>query len=90
MTDKMLETATEYGMKINIKKTKVMKISQRPGEEFVVLLDDEQLSQVTYFNYLGSLMTQDGHCKKDIRSKIAWAKNCVLKQERTLNKIFQS
>ena len=88
MTDKMLETATEYGMKINIKKTKVMKISQRPGEEFVVLLDDEQLSQVTYFNYLGSLMTQDGHCKKDIRSKIAWAKNAFSNRKEPLTKSF--
>ena len=67
MMDKMQETATEYGMKININNTKVMKTSKRPGEEFVVLLDGEQLSQVTHFNYLGSLMTQDGHCKKDIR-----------------------
>ena len=39
MMDKVQETATEYGMKINIKKTKVLKISKRPGEGFVVLLD---------------------------------------------------
>ena len=33
---KMQEPTVEYGMKINIKKTKVIKISKRPGEEFVV------------------------------------------------------
>ena len=52
--DKVQEIAVEYGMKINIKKTKVMKISKRPGEEFVVLVDGERLNQVTHFNYLGS------------------------------------
>ena len=45
MMDKMQETATEYGMKINIKKTKVVKISKRPGEEFVVLLDRKTLDR---------------------------------------------
>ena len=73
--DKIQETAVKYGMKINIKKTKVMKISKRPGEEFVVLVDGERLNQITHFNYLGRLMTQDGHCKKDIRWIIARAKN---------------
>ena len=55
----MQETTEEYGIKINIKKTKVMKISKRPGEDFAVFLEGEQLSQVTHFNYLGTLITQD-------------------------------
>ena len=88
MMDKMQETATEYGMKINIKKIKVMKISKRPGEEFVVLLDGEQLSQVTHSNNLGSLMTQDGHCKKDIISRIARAKNAFSNRKELLTKSF--
>ena len=88
MMDKMQETATEYGMKINIKKTKVMKISKRPGEEFVVLLDGEQLSQVTHSNNLGSLMTQDGQCKKDIISRIARAKNAFSNRKELLTKSF--
>ena len=88
MMDKMQETATEYGMKINIKKTKVMKISKRPGEEFVVLLDGEKLSQVTHSNNLGSLMTQDGQCKKDIISRIARAKNTFSNRKELLTKSF--
>ena len=55
----MQETTEEYGIKINIKKTKVMKISKRPGEDFAIFLEGEQLSQVTHFNYLGTLITQD-------------------------------
>ena len=86
--DKIQETAVEYGMKINIKKTKVMKISKRPGEEFVVLVDGEGLNQVTHFNYLGSLMTQDGHCKKDIRWRIAREKNAFPDKKELLTKSF--
>ena len=86
--DKIQETAVEYGMNINIKKTKVMKISKRPGEEFVVLVDGERLNQVTHFNYLGSLMTQNGHCKKDIRWRIAHAKNAFPDKKELLTQSF--
>ena len=65
MMDKTQETEGEYGMKINVKKTKEMKISKRPGEEFKIFLDGKQLSQEMYFNYLGSLITKDGFCEKE-------------------------
>ena len=52
-------------MKINVKKTKVKKISRRPGEEFTIFLEGNQLSQESsHFNYLGSLITQNGSCEK--------------------------
>ena len=63
MMGKMQESAGEYDMKINVKKTKVKKISKRPGEEFTRA--SKQLSQEwSHFNYLGSLITQDGSCEK--------------------------
>ena len=63
MMGKMQESAEEYDMKINVKKTKVKKISKRPGEEFTRA--SKQLSQEwSHFNYLGSLITQDGSCEK--------------------------
>ena len=40
MMDKTQESAGEYGMKINVKKTKVMEVSKRPGlEEFTIFLE---------------------------------------------------
>ena len=63
MMGKMQESVGEYDMKINVKKTKVKKISKRPGEEFTRA--SKQLSQEwSHFNYLGSLITQDGSCEK--------------------------
>ena len=88
MMDKMQENTVEYGMMINLKKTKVMKISKRPGEDFAIFLEGEQFSQVTHFNYLGGLITQDGYCKKDIRLRIAWAKNAFSNREELLTKVF--
>ena len=65
MMGKMQESAGEYDMKINVKKTKVKKISRRPGEEFTIFLEGNQLSQESsHCNYLGSLITQNGSCEK--------------------------
>ena len=43
-----------------------IKISKRPGEEFKIFLAGKQLSQEMYFNYLGSLIEQDGSCEKEM------------------------
>ena len=67
-------------MKINVKKIKVMKIIKSSTEEFTIFLEGKQLSQESYFNYLGSHITQDGSCEKEISSRIARAKNVVSKK----------
>ena len=65
MMGKMQENAGEYDMKINVTKTKVKKISKRPGEEFTIFLEGKQLSpESSHFNYLGNLITQDRSCEK--------------------------
>ena len=57
MMGKMQESAGEYDMKINVKKTKVKKICKRPGKEFTIFLEGKQLSQESsHFNYLGALL----------------------------------
>ena len=58
----------ECGLKINVKKTKMMKISKR----FTIFLEGKQLSQnISHLNYLGSIITQQRSCEKEIRSRIA-------------------
>ena len=65
MMGKMQESVGEYDMKINVKKTKEKKICKRPGEEFTIFLEGRQLSQESlHFNYLRSLIAQDGSCEK--------------------------
>ena len=88
MMDKMQETAGEYSMKMNVKKTKVMKTRKIPGEEFTIFLEGKQLSQESHFNYLGSLITQDGSCDKEIRWRMARAKNAFSKRKELLTEAF--
>ena len=72
------KTGKEYDMKINVKKTKVMRVcrngSKREGDNSINILIEEQLvEQVNQF--LGSLISDDGTCTAEIKSRIAMAKN---------------
>jgi len=57
MIDKLNDTCKEYGMEINVKKTKVMIINNTKtsvGTQHVIMLNGVPLEQVTRFKYLGS------------------------------------
>jgi hypothetical protein len=38
------------------------------------MIDQKQLENVEYFNYLGSMITNDARCTLEIKSRIAMAK----------------
>jgi hypothetical protein len=39
-----------------------------------IMIDQEQLENVEYFKYLGSILTNDGRCTCEIKCRIAMAK----------------
>jgi len=55
--DRLNATAENFGMKINIKKTKVMKVSRSVGEEINIMINGSRIEQVKSFKYLGSTIT---------------------------------
>ena len=61
-------------MKINRKKTKLMRISKQPGKVVKLLTDGYQIEQVSSFCYLGSMITEDGSSEKEIECRIGMAK----------------
>jgi hypothetical protein len=48
---RQIEIQICYGMKMNVEKTKVMRISRQPSQ-LLIMLDQQQLEIVKYFNYL--------------------------------------
>jgi len=73
MIDKLTEIGRCYGMEINVEKTKVMRISRQPFP-VKIIIDQKQLENVESFNYLGSILTNDGKCTCEIKCRIAMAK----------------
>ena len=67
--DGLNSTSSSYGMKINIKKTKVMKVSKVKGEVNITI-NGTRIEQVGSFRYLGYTMTEDGRCETEIKCRM--------------------
>lgn len=65
------------GLKINNSKTKTM-IFGRKEDSVVVEVNGESLENVEEFVYLGSLLTWDNDCSKEIRRRIAKAAGAMV------------
>jgi hypothetical protein len=80
MVDRLSEIGRRYGMEMNVEKTKVMRISRQPSP-MKIMIDQKQLENVEYFNYLGSMITNDARCTCEIKSRIAMAKAAFNKKK---------
>ena len=80
MIDKLIEIGICYGMEMNVEKTKVMRISRHPSP-VTIMIDQKQLEDVECFKYLGSMLTSDGRCTREIKSRIAMAKAAFSKKK---------
>ena len=67
-------------MEMNVEK--LMRISRQPSP-VTIMIDQKQLENVGCFIYLGSMLTNDGRCTCEIKSKIAMAK-AALNKKKTL------
>jgi len=84
MMDQLNKISIEYGMRINIKKTKIMKISKGAETRIRINIGGEEIEQVTEFCYLGSMITTDGKCHKEIKRRIALGKDAFTKRKELL------
>ena len=63
----------DYGMKINISKTKAMVIGRTP-EKIDMRIKDESVEQVDSFKYLGCNISSNMNCCHEVTQRIAMAK----------------
>ena len=73
MLERIVKTSEDYGMSVNTIKTKVMRIAKTEGP-LNIWLKQEKLKQVNSFKYLGSIVTQNGSCTEEIKSRIGQGK----------------
>ena len=75
LMDKLKEECRKLGLRINIGKTEVMGVTKRRERLPVnITLAGESLKQVETFRYLGSVLSEDGRCESEIRTRIGMAK----------------
>ena len=59
-----------------------MCISRNGNNKLKIYVDGQQVEQVSQFRYLGSLMSEDGYCMKEIRSRIEMAKKVFIEKKK--------
>jgi hypothetical protein len=83
-TDKMTEIAKKVGLKINEKKTKMLRMNNKKKE--AVKIERNDIEDVDEFTYLGAKVSKDGGAGSDMKSRINKARNAFSK----LNKVWKS
>lgn len=68
--NRMQERGARAGMKINCKKTKEMRINSKIDPDRRFQINGEEIETVTEFQYLGSIVTEDGGAGTDVKSRI--------------------
>ena len=71
-TSRLVEEAARVGLKINSKRSKVMRINARNDQRIKV--NDEQVDDVEEFLYLDALLDKEGGATKDIQQKLSKAR----------------
>ena len=75
MLDNVVEESKKKGLTINCKKTECMVVSKRESPACALNIGDNTIKQVQKFNYLGSLLTENGKCDEEIKKQIGMAKD---------------
>ena len=74
----------ENGLRMNVKKTKVMAVSRDATPNVNILVNGIALEQVKSFKYLGQVITDDGRCETEVRARIAIAKQKFIEMKDVL------
>ena len=83
MIDNLVNTGKAYGMEINSAKSMVMRIAKE-NKSLNVAVNGHMLEQVDTFKYLGSTVTCDAGCTKEIKIRIALGKVAFNKKRELL------
>ena len=97
-TSRLERNAVYVGLKMSVKKTKVMRINARRQDS--IKISGTEIEDTDEFTYLGSTVTKDGGAEADIRKRLSKGRNSVnilgkvLKSEsysrKTKLRLFQS
>ena len=75
-TTHMKETSELIGLKVNKKKTKVMRINSKRND--AIRIDNQDLEDVEEFDYLGNKQTVDGDATNDVKSRLSKSRHTFL------------
>ena len=69
MVNRLVDTGRNYDTEINIDKSQVMRVSRR-NESLRIKVGNRELKEVDPFKHLGTVLTRDGYCTREMKMKI--------------------
>jgi len=90
LLDVVVEESAKRHLSINCKKAECLVVSKKGTPACSLKIGGENIKQVSSFTYLGSLLTDDARCIKEIERRLALVRNgnvamCVLTSETCRN-----
>ena len=80
IVDEVKTRSERMGLKMNIKKTKVMLVHRSKETKVLKInVDGRTIDQVKKFKYLGQQITEDGRCDSEVKARIAIARSSFIK-----------
>ena len=73
-------TCEDYGMKININKTKTMVVGRKP-KKIDMRIKNASVEQVGRFKYLGYNNSSNVNCCQEVKQRISMAKKILTRRE---------
>ena len=78
LINRIAKSGSRYWLVINKGNTKVMATE---GKNIAITIDGDTLQQVDHFQYLGVMITEDGKCEADMRSRLGMARSVLSELE---------
>src|SRR6218665_1395891 len=80
----MVSVNYTYNIRINAKKTKVMKVSKVSESAMKIVVAGEIIQQVKEFCYVGSMISNDARFHREIKRRIAMGKEAFSRRKELL------
>ncbi|XP_037794114.1 uncharacterized protein LOC119589587 [Penaeus monodon] len=85
LLDKVVEESAKKGLTINCKKTECLVVSKKTRRpDCRLYIGKDTIKQVSKFNYLGSIIAENGKCEDEIKRRIGMAKDAFQKLRKVL------
>lgn len=84
LMDKVVNSCEEYGLKLNVKKTKYMIVSRKTVRPLSIKAYGTELERIKAITYLGCYVNENWEAEKEIRIRIEKARSTFQKMKRVL------
>ena len=83
INQRMVDTEIKCGRELNIDKSQIIRVS-RSNESLQIQENNREPKGIDHFIYIGSVLTRDSYCTREIKIRIAIAKEAFNRKNHSL------